>query len=128
MEIRRPTVEDAVAISVLIRSFDRDVSVNPDGSAIEQYVASTSAEAEARYIASARYIYLAAFDASRLVGVVALPDRTHLFHLFVERDSQRHGLGRALWRAALSAVDPEREIEAFTVNSTESALPVYERF
>ncbi|MBI3524376.1 MAG: GNAT family N-acetyltransferase [Betaproteobacteria bacterium] len=128
MQIHPAVVEDAAAISALIRSFDGDVSAHPDGCGIEPYLASTSPEAEAGYIANPRYTYLTTFCESKLVGVVALRDRTHLFHLFIERSFQRRGIGRALWLAALTTVDPERTIGVFTVNSSLVALPVYEKF
>lgn len=126
MEILPATVEHAGMISDLIRSFDAEVAVQPGSSGIEPYVASTSSEAEARYIASSRYVYRVALRDSHLLGVVAVRDRTHLFHLFVAREAQRRGIGRKLWHAALSAVDPSGTAKVFTVNSTVSGLSFYE--
>jgi len=126
MEILPATVEHAGMISDLIRSFDAEVAIQPGLSGIEPYIASTSAEAEAGYIASSRYVYRVALRDSRLLGVVAVRDRTHLFHLFVAREAQRRGIGRKLWQAALSAVAPSGIAKVFTVNSTVLALSFYE--
>ena len=63
-----------------------------------------------------------------LVGLVAMRDHSHLYHLFVAPAWQGRGLARALWQqvrqAALEAGNPGR----FTVNASVNAVPVYGRF
>lgn len=117
--------DDAAAISALVRLFTCEFTVNPDGSGAEEFLASVSTEAEAGYISDPRYLYLTAFAGDVLAGFIAIRDRCHVFHLFVAPQFQRQGLATRLWQAALSAVP---DLENLTVNSSPSALPLYERF
>ena len=47
--------------------------------------------------------YHVAEDAGRLVGVVAVRDNKHLYHLFVAEPHQGQGLARELWSVAKAA-------------------------
>lgn len=123
-ELRRAQAGDAIAISALIRQFTREFTVSADGSGAEQFLASVSAEAESGYISDPRYCYINAFSGEVLAGFIAMRDRSHLFHLFVAPQFQRQGLARRLWHAAQASAP---ESQAFTVNSSPSALPAYQR-
>jgi len=127
-ELRPARGEDAAAISALIGRFTRDVTVNADGSGAEEYLAAVSEEAEARYLADPRYAFIVACQGADITGVVAVRDHTHLFHLFVAPEYQRRGIGALLWQQARAAALAAGNDAGFTVNSTLSALPVYERF
>jgi len=63
-----------------------------------------------------------------LSGFIAIRDGSHLFHLFVERAHQRQGIARILWERALRELCAPSSEEAFTVNSSLSAVPVYQAF
>ena len=82
----------------------------------------------ARYLASERYRYLLAYSDSQLAGFIAIRDGFHLFHLFVERSHQRQGIARRLWERALEELSTPGSDGAFTVNSSLSAVPVYQAF
>jgi GNAT superfamily N-acetyltransferase len=55
-------------------------------------------------------------------------ERSHLFHLFVDQRWQRQGVARRLWEVAQSAAIEGGPLAAFTVNSSNFAIPVYEAF
>ncbi|WP_170851016.1 GNAT family N-acetyltransferase [Collimonas sp. OK607] len=126
-EFRPAHVDDAAAINALILQFLHEFTISADGSGAEQFLASVSTEAEARYISDPRYLYIAAFAGEVLAGFITIRDRCHISHLFVAPQFQRQGLATRLWQAALSSA-PDLELEGFTVNSSPFALPVYERF
>lgn len=87
-----------------------------------------SLQAEREYLASERYRYVVAYSDSQLVGFIAIRDGSHLFHLFVERAHQRQGLARRLWEQALEKLCAPNSDGVFTVNSSISAVPVYQAF
>lgn len=67
------------------------------------------------------------FSGSQLAGLIALRNRSHLFHLFVARSFQGQGLSRQLWSYALKACLTEENTTTFTVNSSIYAQGVYEK-
>ena len=128
MDFRAGFPADAEAIAGLIASFQRELTDDPSGAGAEEYLASVSVQAEREYLASERYRYLLAYSDSQLSGFIAIRDGSHLFHLFVERSHQRQGIARRLWERALCELClPDRD-GGFTVNSSLSAVPVYEAF
>ena len=112
---------DAENISALIMSFQPQLTIEPDGRGAEQFCASIRPDAERGYIESERYQYLVAEVGDALAGVIAIFDKTHLFHLFVARTHQRQGLARELWNRVRQ---PEVR---YTVNASLAAVPTYER-
>ena len=128
MEFRAGSPADAEAIAGLIASFLSDLTDDPSGAGAEKYLASVSVEAEREYLASERYRYLLAYSNSRLAGFIAIRDGSHLFHLFVERSHQRQGIARRLWKRALEELCAPNSDGCFTVNSSLSAVPVYQAF
>ena len=125
VEYRPARVDDAAAISQLICRYARDFTASSDGTGAEQFLASVSEAAEAEYISNRRYHFIVACSGNRLAGFIAVRDRNHLFHLFVEPGFQRQGIATHLWREARAAAC---NAGAYTVNSSLPALPVYERF
>ena len=106
----------------------RDLYVaEPGGEGAEQFFESVSGEAERGYLCSDRYDFLPAEDGGELAGVIAMRDRTHLFHLFVLPKFQRQGLARDLWQRVRKMAGASGG-QAFTVNSSLFAVPVYESF
>ena len=71
--------------------------------------------------------YHVAESGGRIIGFVGVRDNKHLFHLFVVNDCQREGLGRRLWAVAREACIAAGNSGPFTVNSSNNAVPVYER-
>jgi GNAT superfamily N-acetyltransferase len=128
MKFRPGTPADAEAIAELIASFQSELTDDPSGAGAEQFLAAVSIQAERDYLASERYRYLLAYSDSQLAGFVAIRDGSHLFHLFVERSHQGQGVARRLWERALQELSPPGGDGGFTVNSSLSAVPVYEAF
>jgi len=128
MEFRAGLPADAEAIAGLIASFQTELTNDPSGAGAAEYLASVSALAEREYLSSARYGYLLACSGSRLAGFIAIRDGSHLFHLFVERTHQRQGIARLLWEQALRELCAPNSEGVFTVNSSLSAVPVYQAF
>lgn len=125
LTIRPARLEDAPAISALIRELLPYMTVAADGSGAEAFVRTLQASAIAVCLGDSRYRYQLGWLDGQLAGVVAVRDGSHLFHLFVARALHGRGLGRQLWQAA--------RVEApagtgFTVNSSVFALPMYQRF
>lgn len=128
MKFRTGVPADAEAIAALIASFQSELTDDPSGAGAEQYLSSVSVLAEREYLASERYQYLVAYSDSQLAGVIAIRDGSHLFHLFVEHSHQRQGIGRRLWEQALRQLCAPGSDGGFTVNSSLSAVPVYQAF
>jgi len=128
MEFRAGSPPDAEAIAGLIASFQSELTDDPSGEGAEEYLASVSVQAEREHLASARYRYLLAYSGSQFAGFIAIRDGSHLFHLFVERAHQRQGIARRLWERALRELCTANNEGTFTVNSSLSAVPVYQAF
>ena len=112
----------------MIASFQTELTDDPSGADAEVYLVSVSVQAEREYLASERYGYLLAYSEWQLAGFIAIRDGSHLFHLFVERSRQRQGIARRLWERALKELCVPTSDGGFTVNSSLSAVPVYQAF
>lgn len=128
MEFRKGSPTDAEAIADLIASFQSELTDDPSGEGAEEFLGSVSLLAEREYLASERYRYLLAYSDSQLTGFIAIRDGYHLFHLFVERSHQRQGVARQLWERALRELCSAGTDGSYTVNSSLSAVPVYQAF
>ena len=128
MKLRSGKATDAESLALLIASFQREITVHPDGIGAERYLASVSRDAMRDYLESSRYSYIVAECEEALLGFMALRDGSHVFHMFVAKDQQRKGVATRLWQEikaqALSSGAPSR----FTVNSSLGALQVYRAF
>lgn len=128
MNIRPGAPNDSKVLAELIDTFRPMLTLDPTGAGAEQYLISVSESAEREYLSSPRYLYLVAELDGRVVGFIAMRDRTHLFHLFVAAEHQRKGIARALWERAQEQILGDGEGAVFTVNSSLSAVPVYQQF
>ena len=128
MKFRTGAPADAEAIAALIASFQTELTDDPSGAGADEFFASVSVQAEREYLASERYRYLLAYSDSQLAGFIAIRDGFHLFHLVVDRAHQRQGIARRLWERALRELCAPGSEGAFTVNSSLSAVAVYQAF
>ena len=128
MQFRAGSPADAEVIAGLIATFQSELTDDPSGAGADEFFASVSVQAEREYLASERYRYLLAYSDSKLAGFIAIRDGSHLFHLFVERSHQRQGIARRLWERALRELCAPGSNGCFTVNSSLSAVPVYQAF
>jgi GNAT superfamily N-acetyltransferase len=128
MKIRSAIEEDAEEISRLIKSAAHCFTVNADGSGAEDFLKLIEPQAIRKYIEATEFQYFAGLVQDQIVGVVAIREKQHLFHLFVAEPYQGKGLARKLWEHAKHVVIAASNTQRITVNSTVSAVPVYERF
>lgn len=128
MLLRPGTTSDAAALAALILSHRAALTLDSEGADAEKFLGSVSEAAVRGYLASERYAYTVLEDGDRIVGFIAMRDRTHLFHLFVAHTYQRQGCARQLWACALGAALDPAYATSFTVNSSPGAVPVYRRF
>jgi N-acetylglutamate synthase-like GNAT family acetyltransferase len=97
MQVRSATVADAERISSLIRSLSASFLLSQDGLGAERFLESITKQAIGGYIVASNFSYLVAEAENELVGLTALRDNSHLYHLFVAQAHQGKGLGRSLW-------------------------------
>lgn len=127
MKIRPATVDDAPAISALIRPLTQAfVAGELTEEAAARLLESMEAASIRKYILSG-YRYHVAEEDGKIVGAVAVKENSHLYHLFVSRDFQGRGLARQLWEAAKGASLAAGNRGRFTVHSSLGAAGLYER-
>lgn len=128
--IRPALIKDAKAISALLMSLKSFTLDDPDDSEAA-FLDFIQPKAIREFLRDPRYRYFVAETEGavrRLAGVVAVRDDSHLFHLFVGRDFHRQGLATRLWQIAKADAEAHGNNGTFTVNSSDYAVPVYERF
>lgn len=125
--IRPATVADARAIGSLIMDLLPFLTVHPDGQGAEQFIANVGIEAQRRYLAQHSFRYHVALRGDELLGVVAVRDNTHLFHLFIKESLHGQGLGRRLWELARDDAMARGNPGNFTVKAAGRAAGWYER-
>lgn len=128
MLIRPLAVADIPAVAALLRELAREFIVHqstPEGAST--FLAEND-EMGVRGFLSRGHVYHVAVIDGELAGFVAVRDRSHLFHLFVGKRWHRRGVARALWDAGRDAALAAGGDGSFTVNSSNFAVPVYERF
>ncbi|MDP1540215.1 MAG: GNAT family N-acetyltransferase [Moraxellaceae bacterium] len=119
---------DSEIIAELVQSVAHYCLSDPSGSGAEGFINSISQESISKYINSADFIYALCFINSKLAGVAALRNNTHIYHLFVNPDFHRLGIGRKLWQFLKSEAENLGNPGSFTVNSSIFAVPVYSAF
>lgn len=126
--IRLATENNAEAIAALIRRVSHYFLSDPSGAGAEGFLASLSPTAVAGYIADPGFRYIAAFVGDQLVGVAALRDDRHIYHLFVSPEHHRRGIATRLWLDLASRALAAGNTAGFTVNASIFAVPVYARW
>ncbi|MCB0164265.1 MAG: GNAT family N-acetyltransferase [Anaerolineae bacterium] len=122
--IREATLSDAQEISELIRSVAHYFTIDPAGVGAERFLQTITPEAIAGYIENDDIFYLAVVAGESIVGVGAVKNASHLFHLFVCEAYQGQQIARRMW----NQLAPRLTGRPVTVNSTLAAVPVYEKF
>ena len=91
------------------------------------FLAKNGAAALREFIAAGFRYHVAEVE-GRIVGFAGVRGNSHLYHLFVATSLQRSGIGRTLWDAARAACEAAGHRGPFTVNASDNAVPVYERW
>jgi GNAT superfamily N-acetyltransferase len=128
MQVRLATIEDASQISALISGLSHPFFLTPGGEGAENFMQSISEAAVQGYITAPNFRYQVAESEGQLVGVVAVRDNSHLYHLFITPAFQGRGIARELWQLAKEQAVRAGNPGRFTVNSSLVAVPVYKRF
>ncbi len=127
LAIRLATLEDAGLISQLILRVSHFFTLKPDGTGAEKFFETVTPVAICGYIQDERYRYYVAEIDGQLVGIVAVRDHRHLYHLMVAAQAQKRGYARQLWMHAYRLARAEPGGNTFTVNSSLFARPFYEK-
>lgn len=122
--IRPATPADAGAIAALIGGLTHYFVADGSAPAAQPFLATFSPAAIAGLLADGDYLCLCAEEQGQLLGVLTLHRPAHLHHLFVVPAAHRRGIAHRLWQALESHLDPAMPV---TVNSSEYAVPVYQR-
>jgi GNAT superfamily N-acetyltransferase len=128
VQIHPATLTDAARISELILHMQDLLTIEPNGVGAEEFLQSLRPEAIASYITSPNFNYLIGTNDDKLVGLVAVRDNQHLYHLFVSSAEHGKGYGKQLWNAAKAQSIARGNIGEFTVNSSLNAIAVYQSF
>jgi len=125
MIIRKATTEDINAISkLLVHLSEKFIISSFTDEGRNKLLQSMSPEAIRGYFDQGYRYHVADRDAE-ILGVVAMKNDTHLYHLFVAEPEQGTGLARRLWETAKSDSLSRSSPEYFTVNSSLNAEEVY---
>lgn len=127
MQIRLALSSDAAAISALISSLSHFITDEPSGAGAEDLLKSIQTPAITNYIVSNDFDYFVATSENQIIGVVAARLPNHLYHLFVAEDYQHQGLATQLWQFIQGHIIRTNNAPNITVNSSEYAIPFYER-
>jgi GNAT superfamily N-acetyltransferase len=98
-----------------------------DPAARERFLAKNGAAAIREFVAGG-FRYHVAEAEGRIVGFAGVRGNSHLYHLFVATALQRQGIGRRLWATARRACEAAGHAGPFTVNASDNAVAVYERW
>jgi N-acetylglutamate synthase-like GNAT family acetyltransferase len=127
MKIRAARQDDAKEISQLIScltaKFITD-SFSPEG---KDHLISTMTPQAIEDFMQLGYRYQVAEKAGKLVGVSAIKDNKHLYHLFVSEHCQRQGIAGQLWKSAMKDCISRGNSGEFTVNSSLYARGFYKK-
>lgn len=128
MDIRPLVNTDIAAIAALLQTLSREFIVHessPEGAST--FLAENNELGIRGYVARGHAYHVAIVD-GELAGFVAVRDNSHLFHLFVAKERQGQGIASRLWEVARAAAVARGGDGAFTVNSSNHAVRVYESF
>jgi len=90
------------------------------------FLSKNDENAIARFVTDGFRYHIAEID-GEIVGFVGVRDNRHLYHLFVAVPYHRRGIARQLWDVASLECRERGHTGAFTVNSSNNAVAVYER-
>ena len=119
---------DVEPVASLLRELAQEFSVGElSQEARRKFLEENSADAIRRFVSSGFRYHVAEMNGV-LVGFVGVRDNKHLYHLFVAKTLQRKGIGHMLWSLAKEECEMAGHRGAITVNSSNNAMPVYERW
>ncbi|NRA55287.1 MAG: GNAT family N-acetyltransferase [Gammaproteobacteria bacterium] len=128
LKIRTATANDSAEISALIsRNTKMLLNDDFDEDGLEFFLRSVETQSIREYMDQG-FFYLVAQEAKRIVGVIAIKDNRHMFHLFVDQNHHKCGIAKMLWEQMKAHSLEQGNDGTFTLNSTTYALPIYQRW
>jgi GNAT superfamily N-acetyltransferase len=128
VSIRPIAPKDVDLVAELLSGLAAEFIVHEfDAEAQRQFPRENSAECIRGFIAAGFRYHVAEANGS-VVGFVGVRENKHLYHLFVAKPVQRQGIGRELWEFAKRECECLGHRGDFTVNSSNNAVPIYERW
>lgn len=124
----RPLVDtDLAAVARLLRELAEKYIIHEFVPAARvSFLANNDETAIARFVANGFRYHVAEVDGT-IAGFVGTRDNRHLYHLFVAQQYHLRGIARRLWQTASMECRERGHTGAFTVNSSNNAVAVYER-
>ena len=127
LKIRTAVPDDAIRISRLICDLScRFIADDFTSRGKSFLLASMTPDAVKGYMRSGYHYHVAEKD-GELIGVVAVKNNIHLYHLFVAESFHRQGVAKRLWKVAMENCLSLGNTGEFTVNSSSYARGVYEK-
>jgi ribosomal protein S18 acetylase RimI-like enzyme len=127
--IRRAADADMAAVAALFQSLSEEFIVHEnDADSAAMFVRENDDATLRGFVAAGTHVYHVAEDNGDIVGFIAIRELGHIFHLFVAKNHHGRGLARMLWDVARKASVAAGHTRGFTVNASNHALKVYERF
>jgi GNAT superfamily N-acetyltransferase len=128
VRIRKLQLADIPSIANLLHDLAEEfITPEFDANARREFLEKNNQSAIEGFISDG-FRYHVAETSEGPIGFVGMRDNKHLYHLFVAKPFHRQGLGRRLWETALSECRAAGNPGNFTVNSSNSAVAVYEHF
>jgi ribosomal protein S18 acetylase RimI-like enzyme len=129
MQIRPIAEGDIAAVARLFKVLAEQFIVHEnDAQSAAMFLRENDEAALRGFVAAGRHVYHVAEADGEIAGFIAMRDLGHIFHLFVAQDRQGQGLARSLWDVARAASVRAGHTGGFTVNASNHALAVYEKF
>jgi GNAT superfamily N-acetyltransferase len=128
VKIRRATIKDAQRISELAQTVALQFVVDEfsrKGSAL--YLQGLAPEVIAKRLGDKEFWFLIAEDGKALVGVAAMQNGWHLYHLLVAKGYQRGGLARRMWQILRDEARSTAPPRSFKANVPRYAIPAFRR-
>ncbi|MFA6901626.1 MAG: GNAT family N-acetyltransferase [Gallionellaceae bacterium] len=123
LEIRTAKIADASSISELVRN----VAQSCLGADATPFLNTVSPATIEGYIQNPIYSYVLGFLDNELVGIAAMREKKHFYHLFVSPKHHCKGIAKSLWHH-LKSDSVSNGINLFTVNSSIYAVSIYKKF
>lgn len=127
VRIRAALPVDSEEISELISGLSKKFITGEFSSSGKDFLLGTMTSQSIEKNMQSGYQYHVAETGNRLIGVVAVKDNKHLYHLFVAESYQRQGIAKKLWKVAMEISVNKGNTSEFTVNSSAYARRVYKR-
>ncbi|MFT5707466.1 MAG: GNAT superfamily N-acetyltransferase [Oceanospirillaceae bacterium] len=128
MMIRAASQKDSGSISELISTLVlKYIAPSCSDSGAQVLLNSMDANSIKSYIEQG-YQYHVGEVNNEIIGVVAVKENSHLYHLFIDDLHQGKGFAKQLWEHAKSLCIKQGNNGTFTVNSALNAVQVYKKW